>query len=96
MPAATMITPLGLAAVGLGGFLLGSLAVVAVARMRPRMLGLADRRAVAERLDDLRGELAAELRALTQQEHRTMSRPRPAPPIRMVPRVEGGARQEAA
>jgi hypothetical protein len=96
MPTGTSITPLMLFAMGLGGFILGSLCTVVLARLRPRALGLTDRSAVSNGLQALQADLVAELRTLERGSEATMSRPRPAPPIRMVPRANGEARREAA
>lgn len=96
MPTLTSIAPLVLLVTGLGGFVLGLLCGIALARARPRALGLADRRAVSDRLEELKADLVEELRALERGSTSTMSRPRPAPPIRMVPPVDGEARREAA
>jgi hypothetical protein len=96
MPTGTSIPPMLLFAAALGGFVLGSLFTLLMARRRPRAFGLTDRGTVEGRLQELQAELVAELKALEGGGGSTMSRPRPAPPIRMVPQTEGEARREAA
>lgn len=79
----------------LAGFALGAVVTLILARLFPRALGLADRRGIAERLAALEVDLVQELRML-ERGTAGAGAPRPAPPIRMVPRPTEDSRQEAA